>query len=71
MASKTARILAVADALSQFTAPELAAYLGANRRTVNKVLLSRPDLFERQGNSPNLRGRPTNIWRVIDKEKTK
>jgi acyl-CoA synthetase (AMP-forming)/AMP-acid ligase II len=66
------RILAAALALGEFTAPELAAYAGANVHTVRSQLRRDADLFEQvpYDEAPRrpgrITGRPPNRWRVTD-----
>jgi DNA-binding CsgD family transcriptional regulator len=65
MATERLGILAGAAALREFTAPELAAYTGANPNTVRQVLQRERDLFRRTGGSRRSRsGRPAVLWRV-------
>lgn len=65
------RILASAAALREFTAEQLAAFSGANLNTVRNVLRRNEALFEPVDTeaAATRRGRPANIYRVIDSER--
>src|SRR4051794_17496413 len=62
------RILASAAALREFQIPQLAAYSGANERTVRSVVRRLPDLFKEIGKETNSQrpGPPRKRYRVTD-----
>jgi DNA-binding CsgD family transcriptional regulator len=69
MTTERLNILAAAAALGEFTAPELAAYTGANPSTVRQVLQREQDrrkLFQRTERRPSRGGRPAIVWQLQD-----
>jgi DNA-binding CsgD family transcriptional regulator len=69
MTTERLSILAAAAALREFTAPELADYIGANPSTVRVVLQrehDRRNLFKRTERRPSRGGRPAVVWQLED-----